>query len=111
MLTISALERRGMDEVWRIIEDHRTRLEASGELARKRRQQQHAWLWSMLDDGLKAQFLAREDVRRLLPEMEAAVEESRVTPTQAARRLLALLEEATAKSTAAPRRRGSGSAR
>jgi LAO/AO transport system kinase len=110
VVTVSALEQRGMDAVWAIVTDHRARLEASGELARKRRQQQHAWLWSMLDDGLKAHFLARDDVRHLLPEMEAAVEGARVTPTEAARRLLALLDEATPKPAAASRRRG-GSAR
>src|SRR5439155_1645655 len=51
VVTVSALERRGMDEVWSIIEDHRTRLGASGELERKRREQQRSWFWTMVDDG------------------------------------------------------------
>jgi LAO/AO transport system kinase len=92
VVTVSALEGRGMDRVWAIVEEHRGRLEASGELARKRREQQRTWFWTMIDDGLKGHFLAREDVRRLLPEMQAAVEASRMTPTEAARRLLALLD-------------------
>src|ERR671930_189489 len=62
-------------------------------LERKRREQQRAWFWTMIDDGLKGHFLARDDVQRLLPEMEAAVASARVTPTEAARRLLALLDE------------------
>jgi GTPase len=90
---VSALEGRGMDAVWRIVEEHRATLGATGELARKRREQQQAWFWSMIDDGLKRHFLAREDVRRLLPEMEEAVQGGRLTPTEAARRLLALLDE------------------
>ncbi len=93
VLTVSALEARGMDRVWAIVEDHRRRLTVSGELARKRRAQQQAWMWSMLEDGLKRHFLARKDVARLLPEMENAVAEARLTPTEAARRLLALLDE------------------
>ena len=88
VVTVSALEERGMDDVWRIVEEHRTRLTASGVLARKRQEQQRTWLWSMIEDGLRAQFLARDDVKRLLPEMEAAVASARLTPTQAARRLL-----------------------
>jgi len=88
VVTVSALEERGMDEVWRIVEDHRARLGASGVLARKRREQQRTWLWSMIEDGLRARFLARDDVKRLLPEMEEAVASGRLTPTQAARRLL-----------------------
>src|SRR3989442_585059 len=82
-----------MDEVWSIIEDHRARLGASGELERKRREQQRAWFWTMIDDGLKGHFLARDDVQRLLPEMETAVAGARLTPTEAARRLLALLDD------------------
>lgn len=91
VLPISARESDGMDDVWNIIVDHRARFEASGELMEKRRQQQQAWLWNMLEEGLKHHFLARKDVRRLLPEMEAAVGQSVLTPTEAARRLLALL--------------------
>jgi LAO/AO transport system kinase len=88
VVTVSALEERGMDEVWRIVEEHRARLGASGVLARKRQEQQRTWLWSMIEDGLRGQFLARDDVKRLLPEMEKAVAAGHLTPTQAARRLL-----------------------
>jgi LAO/AO transport system kinase len=97
VLPISALEARGMDEIWATIVDHRTRLEASGELGEKRRHQQQAWLWSMIEDGLRHHFLARRDVQRLLPEMETAVGRSTLTPTQAARRLLALLDDTEEK--------------
>jgi LAO/AO transport system kinase len=92
VVLVSALEARGMDRVWAIIEDHRSRLAASGELTAKRRAQQQSWFWSMIDDGLKRHFLARDDVARLLPEMEAAVAGATLTPTEAARRLLALLD-------------------
>jgi LAO/AO transport system kinase len=93
VVLVSALESRGMDAVWAIVEEHRAKLTASGELVVKRREQQQAWLWSMLRDGLERHFLARADVQQLLPELEAAVAAARVTPTEAARRLLALLEE------------------
>ncbi len=93
VVTVSALESKGVDRVWSIIEDHRARLGASGEREQKRGAQQQAWLWAMIEGGLKQHFLARDDVRRLLPEMEAAVASSRLTPTEAARRLLALLDD------------------
>src|SRR5213596_3015656 len=97
VVTVSALEGRGMDQVWSIIEDHRRKLGPSGELERRRREQQRAWFWTMIDDGLKGHFLARDDVQRLLPEMETAVASARLTPTEAARRLLALLDEGGAR--------------
>jgi LAO/AO transport system kinase len=92
VLTVSALEARGMDEVWATIMRYRETLGRTGELAHKRRQQQLAWFWSMLRDGLERHFLARGDVRRLVPELEVAVAEGRLTPTAAADRLLALLD-------------------
>src|SRR5262245_24901680 len=93
VLTVSALEGRGMDEVWATIEEHRARLGASGELAARRRSQQQDWLWSMLRDGLEEHFRARSDVQRLLPELESAVRDAKITPTEAARRLLAVLDD------------------
>jgi len=91
VLTVSALEGRGMDAVWAVVEEHRATLGATGELAGKRREQQQAWFWAMLRDGVERQFLARIDVRGLLPELERAVGEGRLTPTAAAARLLGLL--------------------
>jgi LAO/AO transport system kinase len=93
VLTVSALTGRAIDDVWQVINDHQGRLAASGELAEKRREQQRDWLWAMIDDGLKRHFLDRPDVARLLPEIEAAVLEAKLTPTEGARRLLALLDE------------------
>ncbi|HSQ00632.1 MAG TPA: methylmalonyl Co-A mutase-associated GTPase MeaB [Candidatus Dormibacteraeota bacterium] len=106
VLQVSALEERGMDAVWDAVQRHRTALEASGELADKRRQQQRDWLWAMLNDGLTRHFLARPDVARELPDVETAVLEARLTPTEGARRLLALLDQAGAHDAAPTPRRG-----
>lgn len=107
VLTVSALEGVGIDKVWSIIQEHRERLSASGELQRKRREQQQTWFWSMLDDGLTQHFLARADVKRLLPEMERAIANAKLTPTEAARRLLAVLDGGgqSSSKTAKPSRR------
>jgi len=92
VLTVSALEGRGLDAVWGAVQDYRDKLGATGELGQKRREQQQAWFWSMLRDGVERHFLARGDVRRLLPELESGVAAGRLTPTAAAGRLLALLD-------------------
>jgi LAO/AO transport system kinase len=111
VLAISAKLAQGMDEVWRIIQRHRLHLQASGDLETKRREQRSAWFWSMIEDGLKRHFLARPDVRALLPEMESAVAKATLTPTEAARRLLELLDQkaphTAGASTPAPRRKRS----
>ncbi len=105
VLTVSALESKGMDRVWAIIEDYRTRLAASGELEAKRREQQQRWFWSMIDDGLKTHFLGRKDVQRRLRAVEAAIATGKLTATEGARRLLDLLDDASASPALSPRRK------
>jgi GTPase len=90
VVTLSALEMRGMDIIWGIIQDHRTKLGATGELAAKRRKQQRVWFWNVVEEGIKARFLGRPDVRCELGELEAAVAAGETSPTAAARRVLAL---------------------
>ncbi|MGH7787893.1 MAG: methylmalonyl Co-A mutase-associated GTPase MeaB [Candidatus Binatia bacterium] len=109
VLTVSALEGTRMDAVWAAIEQHRSALTASGEIEAKRREQQQDWLWAMVDDGIKRHFLARPDVAALLPEIEAAVQSARLTPTEGARRLLAVLDD-SGDNDAAPARRQRGRA-
>src|SRR5262245_31272054 len=70
VVTVSALEERGMSNVWSIVLDHRERMRVSGELAANRRRQQTAWFWNVVEEELRGRFLARDDVRKLLPEIE-----------------------------------------
>lgn len=102
VVTVSSLENRGMAEVWSIIEAYRARLGESGELEQKRQRQQQAWFWSMIEDGLRDQFFRRSDVRSALPELEEALAARRITPTHAARRLLALLDHPEVPKAAQP---------
>ena len=92
VVTLSALESRGMDVIWGIVQDHRAKLGATGELDARRREQQRVWFWNVVEEGVRSRFLARGDVRALLAELEPAVTEGRVSPTAAARRVLALTE-------------------
>lgn len=92
VLTVSALENQGMQEVWSIVERYRATLGDAGELERKRRRQQRSWFWTMVEEGLKERFVQRDDVQALLPKLEEAVSAQRTTPTQAARDLLSILD-------------------
>jgi LAO/AO transport system kinase len=107
VVMVSALYETGIEALWSIIVDHRTRMSAAGTLQSKRQEQQRAWLWSMVDDGLKRHFLGRADVTALLPELEDAIAQSQMTPTQAARRLLALLDadRGTSRPATSPKRK------
>lgn len=93
VVTASALEERGMQEVWKLVLEHRRHLEAHGLFERRRAEQREAWLSSMIHDGLEQRFFSREDVQALLPRIREDVDRSRITPTEGARRLLALLDD------------------
>ncbi|MGE3964519.1 MAG: methylmalonyl Co-A mutase-associated GTPase MeaB, partial [Planctomycetota bacterium] len=89
VLSCSALENVGLDELWAAVVDHRERLTASGALAEKRGQQQVRWLWNQVEDGLRETFRAHPAVARDLLEVERAVRSGKLIPAVAARRLLA----------------------
>ncbi len=97
VITVSGFTGKGMDTVWEIICRHHDTLAQASELRRKREAQWRKWFWDLVEDGVVAHFLARSDVKRVLTELEAAIGDHRLTPTEAARRLLALLDETPTK--------------
>ena len=90
MLTCSALEGDGLDEVWRQVTAHRAHLDRHGLLAEHRRQQDVQWMWATIDDQLLSRFRAIPAVRRRIPDLEAAVRNGTMTAAAAAQQLLDL---------------------
>ncbi|MCM1969294.1 methylmalonyl Co-A mutase-associated GTPase MeaB [Streptomyces sp. G1] len=89
VLTCSARESTGLEEVWNRLEQHRVLLEAGGRLASKRAAQQVEWTWSMVHDELLERLRSNTAVRDLAPTLESAVRAGTLTPALAADRLLA----------------------
>jgi GTPase len=88
VLTCSAQEGTGLEAVWERLERHRDTLNTSGHLAAKRRDQQVAWTWQMVQDQLLARLRAHPAVRGLTPLLEQQIRDGTLTPTLAAERLL-----------------------
>ncbi len=89
VLTLSALEETGIEELWQAIERHRRTLEASGELARQRREQMVGWFRSLLDERLRQAFRRDPATQARLEEAERAVAAGELAPGAAVDRLLA----------------------
>jgi len=87
-VVVSALTGDGIDRLWARIVAHRTETAASGELDEHRREQRRHWLWSLIDERLQETFRNSRSVRSLLEEVETAVLEDRVSPSEGIRRLL-----------------------
>jgi LAO/AO transport system kinase len=92
VLTYSALAGTGIAELWQNILDHRTAMNASGEFAGRRRQQQVKWMWTMLEQHLMARLRADPAVRAKVKQTEASVADGRVAPAVAAEQIAEMLK-------------------
>ena len=88
-LTASALENRGVEEAWEVVLEHRAKLQASGELERRRCEQNRAWMWTLVDQTVQQAFREDPGVAAAIPELERDVQAQKTTPAAAARALLA----------------------
>jgi LAO/AO transport system kinase len=91
VLTYSAMAGTGLAELWQKILDHRNAMQASGDFAARRRQQQVKWMWAMLEDRLKARLRADPAIRSKVKATESAVADGRVTPALAAEQIAGML--------------------
>ncbi|MFI0980614.1 methylmalonyl Co-A mutase-associated GTPase MeaB [Streptomyces sp. NPDC021093] len=93
VLSCSARENAGLDEVWDRLEQHRTLLDSSGRLAAKRAGQQVDWAWAMVRDELLGRLHSHPAVRGAAPGIEQDLRKGELTPTLAAERILRAFEE------------------
>ncbi|MGN6411083.1 MAG: methylmalonyl Co-A mutase-associated GTPase MeaB [Nitrobacter sp.] len=91
VVTYSGLTGSGIPELWQKIVAHRTAMQASGEFAARRRQQQVKWMWSMFEERMKARLRSDAAIRAKVKATEAAVADGRITPALAADRIAELL--------------------
>jgi LAO/AO transport system kinase len=104
VLTCSALNGEQIDEVWKMILDHRSHAEANGQFARRRREQAIDWMQELISDGLEDLFRADAEVRERLPQLERAVLDGETSSFSAANELLRIFKP---PKEAAPRKRPS----
>jgi LAO/AO transport system kinase len=92
VMTYSALTATGIDTLWQKVLDHRTAMNASGEFAGRRREQQVKWMWSMLEQRMMARLRADASVRAKVKRIEAEVADGRITPALAAEQIGEMLK-------------------
>ncbi|GAB5468732.1 MAG: methylmalonyl Co-A mutase-associated GTPase MeaB [Rhodospirillales bacterium] len=92
VIVASALQKRGLEQVWQAAQDHRAARGAAG-LAAKRAAQAKAWFWSELREGLVEAFQRDPKVAAALPDLEQAVSGAALPPSQAAKTLLRLFRQ------------------
>jgi LAO/AO transport system kinase len=88
VLPVSALERRGMDEVWAAIAKYRALLGADG-LTARRSSQARAWMWREIEENILSDLRHNPRVAAGLKDIESKVVQGVMTPGAAALQILA----------------------
>ena len=88
VMTLSALEGKGVPELWEKIMHFQYLQKTNGKFDARRQQQAGAWMWDRIEAGLKNAFRNNVAVQELLPTLSAQVNQGTMTASVAARRLL-----------------------
>ncbi len=92
VLTCSARDGSGIDEVWEQVTRHRAILEPIGELGEKRLRQQTAWMWTMVHNRVLSRIERDPAIGQMVPSLEAGLRDGSTTPTLAAMAILDALD-------------------
>ncbi|HEY1840650.1 MAG TPA: methylmalonyl Co-A mutase-associated GTPase MeaB [Mycobacterium sp.] len=90
VLTMSALEGTGLEELWDTVERHRDVLTEAGDFEARRRAQQVDWTWQMVRDTVLDRVLSNPAVRNGRADVERRVLTGKLTPALAAEEILRL---------------------
>jgi LAO/AO transport system kinase len=93
VITCSARTREGIAEIWNAVLDQNGWLRSTGRLEGNRRQQVKSWMYELIEEGLREQFLHHTGVHARLAHYEQDVLAGRLSPFRAARGLLQAFRE------------------
>jgi len=88
VITLSALEGKGVPELWDKVTHFEKLQRANGKFESRRKEQAGAWMWDRIDTGLKTAFENNAAVQELLPILITQVNQGTMAASVAARRLL-----------------------
>ncbi len=86
--TCSALENSGIEEIWQTVEEYRTTISSSGELAERRALQAKTWMWSEISESLIAALRNDPITSTRIEQLEQEVVAGTLPATLAAAKLI-----------------------
>ncbi|MFN3343979.1 MAG: methylmalonyl Co-A mutase-associated GTPase MeaB, partial [Flavobacteriales bacterium] len=91
--TCSALENKGIDKAWTIINEFRTLTLSNGWIERSRKEQNLFWLRTSIFNQLEYSFFHHPDIKSQLPDLEQKVADLSISPFEAAKKLLEIYRQ------------------
>lgn len=86
--TCSALEGKGIDEIWTSIREYLKHTRENGYFSGNRSRQARFWMYEFIDESLRSHFYARPGIREKLDTLEAEVLAGKKSSFHAAREVL-----------------------
>ena len=91
VVTCSALDGSGIDEIWRIIFEHTQKRERSGALPAQRSAQTVKWMWSLVKDQVRETLQQNDAIRRIADQAEHDVSIGALSPMLGAQAIVRAL--------------------
>lgn len=88
VMTCSAVENRGVVEIWQRLSERLDRLSADDRLEKKRKAQQLRWMWAMIDEHLGRALREHPDVSTQIKQVESQVRQGTIPATAASDQIL-----------------------
>lgn len=93
VLTCSALEGGGLDQIWETILEYIVTIKENGFFERNRSRQARYWMYEFIEDALRSDFYARPGMKSKLQELEAEVLAGTKTSFHAAMEILGIYRD------------------
>lgn len=93
VLTCSAIENRGLDEIWQMIDSYCKNMKESGYFDSNRQQQNENWLIQYLEQELLTEFYQHPKTKEMLPQLKKEVISGNISPFLAAEKLLKAIKK------------------
>ncbi|KAM3864799.1 hedgehog-interacting protein [Diretmus argenteus] len=98
VVRVSSQTGEGVPELWARMESYRDAMLASGDLQRRRRDQQKVWMWSLIQENVLRHFQNHPAVGQALPHLEDSVTSGAISPGLAADLLLKAFSSSSSSS-------------
>jgi LAO/AO transport system kinase len=96
VVTCSALEGTGLEDIWKIISDRTTKRKRCGDLPTRRSEQNANWMWSLVDQQIHDMLHQRATVSAVAECVAAQVRAGTLSPVMASDRIVSSLFSDTA---------------
>ena len=91
VVTCSALEGTGLEDIWKIVSDRTTQRKRSGDLPKRRSEQNANWMWSLVDQQIHDMLHQRATVSAVAECVAAQVRAGTLSPVMGSERIVSAL--------------------